>query len=225
MRSLNHTLIFRSDLFFTQYAINQVVPIIFYGAIHNAIENALPKGQKIDRYLPITPKALSYCFGVYDAACALVTILGASFLGHGWARIAQNLPQGVIDFVQAGYSALETGLANQIANLFITLGVLTWLGVRSVQDREHAIPLRTIAILFLTNGILFTRAAYRMGETAEGVFGMAWNSEALFGVFEFATTWVAVTIWAIFPIGQHYEQLVEVLHDRKKRWAPYATSV
>ena len=211
LRALNHTLIYRADLFFAQFAINQAAPFLFYGAIHNALDNVMSPQTSTFRLMP-KPKFYIWALSAYNVAVAIIVIVGASLLGHGYARVATDMEQGSVDFVLAGNVVLRTGAGNKLAMLSINQAVITWLIIRTRRQRSSEGPtpdLKWLAVLFLTTGMMWTRTVFTLVEACQGVFGKAWSTETLFAIFEFATVSVAVTIWGVYRIGRVPEKRVD----------------
>ncbi|GAA6054591.1 hypothetical protein JCM3770_000067 [Rhodotorula araucariae] len=199
-RLVSHYHPFVVNYFIIQYFFIVVAPVFFAAAFYLALGLGLRRlDHRGSTLLRFNPKILIIVMIVSDTVTTIIQIAGAALIGvaessrfsNGSAKITSDQANDI----------LLAGLALQTASFLAFLVLLAMCIWRSARTFTAAhLPKQFSILLFLSSLLVFLRTTFRLAETAQGVFGPASTSEALFGTLEYLPVILAVAIYAAVPL-------------------------
>ncbi|BGP40639.1 hypothetical protein JCM10450v2_004634 [Rhodotorula kratochvilovae] len=199
-RLVSHYHPFVVNYFIIQYFFIVVSPVFFQAAFYVALGMGLRRlDHRGSTLLRFNPKILIVAMIVADVVTTIIQIAGAALIGvaessrfsNGSAKITSDQANDI----------LLAGLAMQTASFFaflVLLGMCIWRSARTFTAAH--LPKKFSLLLFISSLLVFLRTTFRLAETAQGVFGPASTSEALFGTLEYLPVILAVAIYAAVPL-------------------------
>ncbi|GAA5893367.1 hypothetical protein JCM6882_008015 [Rhodosporidiobolus microsporus] len=190
------------NLFIVQYFFIVISPVFYQAALYIAFAQAL---RRLDHYgstlLRFEPRILMWVMVVADVITTIIQVVGAALIGVAEsARFRDGNTSLTSD--QAN-DILLAGLAIQTFSFLAFIILLVLCIIRSARTFTAAhFPKRFSLLIFLSSFLLLLRTTFRLSETAQGVFGPAATSEALFGTLEFFPVILAIALWAAMPLEE-----------------------
>lgn len=232
LRCVSHKHPFRDNLFIAQYVLLIITPHFFIMAFHLAFFDGGILNVSLREIIPVLgPRGWKAFFVSFAAITLILQTIGSSMLAVAHRRRIE----GTESSFSVGNSRrlLLASFILKAIHLLLFLAVLTYALLRLLaRPKVHVDSTATgttttgtvhpvtrsrarvfTFLVWLTTGMIFTRTLYRLAETAQGFYEHAFSSETLFGIFEFATVWTAVAVWAIRPFYRW-------LHDINDTGAP-----
>lgn len=170
----------------------------FYLALGLALRRLDHRGSTL---LGFNPKILISVMIASDVVTTIIQIAGAALIGVAESDQYQGKKFSLTS--SQANNILLAGLAIQMASFFAFLCLLVFVIVRSERTFTAAhLPRRFSTFLFTASLLVFLRTTFRLAETAQGVFGPASRSEALFGTLEYLPVILAVGLYAAVPLAE-----------------------
>ncbi|BGP16776.1 hypothetical protein JCM10213_002169 [Rhodosporidiobolus nylandii] len=201
-RLQSHFSPFVVNYFIVQYFFIVIAPVFYQAALYIALAQAL---RRLDHFgstlLRFEPKILMWVMVVADVVTTIIQVVGAALIGVAEsARFANG--SSSLSSKQAN-DILLAGLSVQTASFLAFIVLLVLCIIRSERTFTAAhLPKRFSLLIFSSALLLLLRTTFRLGETAQGVFGFASSHESLFGTLEFAPVILAIAIWAAMPLEE-----------------------
>ncbi|TKA52154.1 hypothetical protein B0A53_04998 [Rhodotorula sp. CCFEE 5036] len=178
-----------------------VSPVFFQGAFYLALGTAL---RRLDHHgstlLRFEPRILVAAMVISDVVTTIIQVVGAALIGVAEAATYSASRTSSLSSSQAN-DILLAGLAIQTASFLAFLILLALCIFRSHRTFSAAhLPRQFSTTLFLASLLVFLRTTFRLAETAQGVFGVASRSEALFGCLEYLPVILAISLFAAVPL-------------------------
>ncbi|KWU43223.1 hypothetical protein RHOSPDRAFT_19892 [Rhodotorula sp. JG-1b] len=178
-----------------------VSPVFFQGAFYMALATAL---RRLDHHgstlLRFEPRILVAAMVISDVVTTIIQVVGAALIGVAEAATYSASRTSSLSSSQAN-DILLAGLAIQTASFLAFLILLALCIFRSHRTFSAAhLPRQFSTTLFLASLLVFLRTTFRLAETAQGVFGAASRSEALFGCLEYLPVILAISLFAAVPL-------------------------
>ncbi|KAK9817152.1 hypothetical protein WJX72_010401 [[Myrmecia] bisecta] len=177
--------------FVVNYFFIVVAPVFFSAAVYLGLGRVLNLVK--DQKQPVSARAVFVTFLVCDIVTTVMQVVGAALIGV--AESNQKSPT-------TANNILLAGLALQTASFAVFLLVLTYCWAALANGCQYISSgtagksyqqLRPSLVLLLIVALLVQlRTAFRLAETAQGVFGYLSTHEAFFGALEFAPIALAV---------------------------------
>jgi hypothetical protein len=186
--------------FVVQYFMIVCAPVAFAAALYLSLSIAL---QRTDpNVLPIKPKRIVSIFVTIDVITTILQIAGAALIGTSESARTQGKSSSITP--EQANNILLSGLSVQTASflgffVLLSLAVFHSFSSRRKESQDNRLPGLFCLVLITSSALIFLRTVFRTAETAQGVFGSAFSSEALFGTLEFLPVILAVGLWAAFP--------------------------
>ncbi|GAA6008373.1 RTA1 domain-containing protein [Rhodotorula paludigena] len=200
-RLASHYRPFVVNFFIVQYFFIVVAPVTASAAFYLALGQAL---RRLDRggrtFLRFNPKILIIVMIIADTVTTIIQIVGAALIGVAESARFRDNGNSPVTSDQAN-DILLAGLACQTASFLafvILLGLCIWRSERTFT--AHHLPRFFSLVLFAASMLLMLRTTYRLAEIAQGVFGPAYSSEALFGCLEYLPVILAVSAYGFVPL-------------------------
>jgi len=210
-RIRSHYRPFVVNSFVVQYFMIVVSPVFFTAAIYLSLSIAARRvaNAGYGNILPVRPKLLVTIFIISDVLTTALQIAGAALVGVSASAQARG-EQPSLSPTDANHILLA-GLAVQCFSfllflIFLGLALKNWPARKSVKaiDSEKSSTAAfswyyPLAIV-ISSLLVWLRTLYRLGETAEGVFGPAYSSETLFAVLEYLPVILALIVLGALPL-------------------------
>ncbi|GAA5987677.1 hypothetical protein JCM10908_007168 [Rhodotorula pacifica] len=192
---------FTINYYIVQYFFIVVSPVFFQGAFYMALGIAL---RRLDHHgstlLRFEPRILVAAMVISDVVTTIIQVVGAALIGVAEAATYSASRTSSLSSSQANVILLA-GLAIQTASFcafLILLGLCIYRSHRTFSAAH--LPRQFSSTLFLASLLVFLRTTFRLAETAQGVFGFASRSEALFGCLEYLPIILAISLFAAVPL-------------------------
>ncbi|KAJ3006682.1 hypothetical protein HKX48_009533 [Thoreauomyces humboldtii] len=186
---------YRVAFFVAQYFCIVVAPVFFSAAIYLVLQKLLLLAP-LSKPLPLSPRSIIVIFLSFDLVTTVVQIVGAALIGSAESnRRSPTTPNNI----------LLAGLSIQVASfgffiVILALFTTRFLGEKSSSHVDVGRARIMIVTLSLCAALVELRTAFRLAETAQGVFGYLSSHEILFAFLEFLPILLTVLLFnAVHP--------------------------
>ncbi|KAK4093685.1 hypothetical protein Purlil1_2019 [Purpureocillium lilacinum] len=197
--------------FVLNYFFIVTAPVFLAAGIYTVLSALIPRLGS--RYAFLPPKVILAFFITSDVTSTVVQVAGAALIGVRSSRRQDPTTANNILLGGLAYQVFAMGVFVILTATFLVRAR------RAIKDAGLTVFCAVFAVVTL---LVYLRTAFRLAETAEGLYGKLQTNEVYFACLEFAPIALAVLLFAVWHPGRCVGNRVRVTDEEKRRYAPTA---